>query len=113
MGDPLEDRRDRRVRCEASAASDYTDRVVSLRRLAAFLTGRTEQELNPDFVRLARKAFRRTRAFLGPHIFAVGGDVPDPPATQLIDRERWNHVMHLADDVALRSSSYSAPSLHE
>jgi hypothetical protein len=63
--------------------------------------------LNPDFVPLGRNDFRRTRAFLAPHIFAIGGDLPDPPATDLLDPERWNHVMHLADDVALRSSSYS------
>lgn len=83
---------------------------MDLRRLRAFVTGRTDNEFNPDHVALGRNDFRRTRTFLAPHVFASGGDLPDPRPTELISRERWEHVMHLADDVALRSSSYSGAS---
>jgi hypothetical protein len=83
---------------------------MNLRSLRAFITGRTDNELNPDHVALRRNDFRRTRTFLAPHVFAIGGDLPNPPPTELVDRERWEHVMHLADDVALRSSSYSGAS---
>jgi hypothetical protein len=74
-----------------------------MRTLWAFLRGRTEDELNPDRVPLARTDFRRARTFLAPNVFALGGDLPDPDPTELMDAERWRHVMHLADDVALRS----------
>jgi hypothetical protein len=83
---------------------------MNLRSLRAFITGRSDNELNPDHVALRRNDFRRTRTFLAPHVFAIGGDLPDPSPTELVDRERWEHVMHLADDVALRSSSYSGAS---
>ena len=80
-------------------------------RLRCFVAGRTEAELNPDHVPLARNDFRRTRQFLAPQVFAMGGDLPDPPPTELVTRERWEHVIHLADDVALRSSSYSGATI--
>jgi hypothetical protein len=83
---------------------------MNLRRLRALATGCTDNELNPDHVALGHNDFRRTRTFLAPHVFATGGDLPDPPPTELIDRERWEHITHLADDVALRSSSYSGAS---
>lgn len=82
-----------------------------MRRFHCFITGRTEGELSPDHIPLARNDFRRTRQFLAPHVFAIGGDLPDPPSTDLVERERWEHVMHLADDAALRSSSYSGSSI--
>lgn len=78
---------------------------IDLMALRAFLLGRTPSELNPDHVRLPRLDYRRTRCFLAPHVFAFGGDTPDP--SDLMDQEHWEHVMHLADDVALRTSSHT------
>jgi hypothetical protein len=83
---------------------------MNWRRLFGSALGRTEDELDPDRVPLRRMDYRRTRTFLAPHVFAIGGDVPDPDPTELMDAERWRHVMHLPDDVALRSSAYSGDS---
>ena len=83
-------------------------RLTSLR---ACLSGRTETELDPDRVRLKRLDFRRTRAFFAPHVFALGGDVPDPPPTSLVEVEVWRHAMDLPTDVALRTSSYGGATI--
>lgn len=80
---------------------------IDLMTLRAFLSGRTPSELNPDHVRLSRLDYPRTRCFLAPHVFAIGGDIPDPDPNDLMEVRRWEHVMHLPDDVALRSSSYT------
>lgn len=80
---------------------------IDIMALRGLISGRTASELDPDHVRLARLDYRRARTFLAPHVFAIGGDIPDPDPNDLMERGRWEHVMHLADDVALRTSSYT------
>jgi hypothetical protein len=63
---------------------------------------------NPeDRVQLPADDFRGVRAYLAPHLFAIGGDTPDPPPSELISEDTWESVMALPTDVALRTSSYS------
>jgi hypothetical protein len=61
-----------------------------------------------DRSQLAEDDFRRTRAYLAPHLF-LGGEEGQtyPPPTDLIDEERWESIMALPTDVALATSSYT------
>ncbi len=62
-----------------------------------------------DGVDLPRDDFRRLRRYLAPHLFASSDDdEPEtyPPPSDLVPEEKWDHVMTLPTDVALRSSSY-------
>jgi len=49
--------------------------------------------------------FRAVRIVLEPTDFALGDDIPEPPPSDLVDRETWASVMTLADDVAIRTSN--------
>jgi hypothetical protein len=62
-------------------------------------------ESDPDLLYLPEDDFRRTRAMLAPHVFALGGDSQDPPPSDLVDKEVWGHLVHLTDDVLLRTTS--------
>jgi hypothetical protein len=50
--------------------------------------------------------FRAIRRVLEPDDFALTDDKPDPPPTDLIDRESWEHIMTLPGDVAITTTSY-------
>lgn len=50
--------------------------------------------------------FRRERALLAPHVFALSGSEPDFPTTDLVPEAAWSGVMDLPTDVALRTSSH-------
>jgi hypothetical protein len=43
---------------------------------------------------------------LEPSDFAGSDDLPDPPPTDLVDRDTWFSIVRLPDDVAVRTSSY-------
>ena len=60
-----------------------------------------------DGIDLPPGDFRRIRRYLAPWLFADGeeGETYSPP-TDLITEERWDSVMTLTTDVALKSSSY-------
>lgn len=67
-----------------------------------------------DGVDLARGDFRRIRRYLTPRLFAwPDDDEPQtyPPPSDLIPEERWDHVMTLPTDVALKSSSYEGSAI--
>jgi hypothetical protein len=49
--------------------------------------------------------FRACRLTLEPDTFAIGPDEPDPPPSDLIDRETWQSTMSLPDDVSIRTSN--------
>jgi hypothetical protein len=71
-----------------------------------------------DLLHLDRGYHRRLRAFLAPHVFYPYDEQETsyPPADDVMDREAWEGVMHLATDVALKTSSYSgsvAARLHD
>lgn len=54
---------------------------------------------------LPKEDFRSVRYVLEPGDFAIGSDLPDPPPTDLIPKEIWNHLVGLPDDVAIRTSN--------
>jgi hypothetical protein len=58
-----------------------------------------------DRVHLADNDFRRERAMLAPHVFAIH-DGYDPPITDLVDQDVWEHLVHLPDDVAIRTTNW-------
>lgn len=61
-----------------------------------------------DGIDLPQDDFRRSRKYLAPWLFAWPGDEPDtyPPPSDLVPEDRWDNVMTLPTDVALKSSSY-------
>lgn len=59
-----------------------------------------------DRLSLPEDDFRRERALLAPHVFALPGDEQDFPPRDLVSREDWSGVMDLPTDVALRTSSH-------
>lgn len=71
--------------------------------------------MEKDLQHLADKDFRRERAWLAPSAFALSnGD--DPPIYDLISEEVWDHLMHLPDDVAIRTTNWTGSKvglLHE
>lgn len=62
---------------------------------------------DPDSFRvpLPESDFRRGRALLAPGAFAVPGG-PDPPVDNLVSQPVWDHLIHLSDDVALRTTNW-------
>lgn len=50
--------------------------------------------------------FRAVRRVLEPDDFALTDGIPDPPPTDLIDRESWEHIMTLPGHVAITTTSY-------
>lgn len=50
--------------------------------------------------------FRAIRRVLEPDDFALTDGKPDPPPTDLIDRESWEHIMTLPGHVAITTTSY-------
>jgi hypothetical protein len=57
--------------------------------------------------------FRAIRRILEPDDFALGGEEPDPPPSDLIQEETWNGIMTLPDDVAMRTSDHNGKALGE
>ena len=55
--------------------------------------------------------FRAVRRILEPDDFALGDDEEDPPPSDQIEREIWNGIMHLPDDVAVRISDHNGTRL--
>jgi hypothetical protein len=49
--------------------------------------------------------FRAFRLVLEPSDFALGSDQPDEPPSDLIDKETWESMMSLPDDVSIRTSN--------
>ena len=57
-------------------------------------------------LQLAPDDFRRDRAMLAPEAFALSeGD--DPPINDLVDKATWDHVVHVPDDVAIRTTNWT------
>lgn len=50
--------------------------------------------------------FRAVRKVLDPSDFALAGDEPDPPPTDLVSEETWDGIMTLPDDVSIRISDH-------
>jgi len=57
-----------------------------------------------DRVSLPAGDFRLERQYLASHIFALGGDIPDPD--NVVDEEAWRDLVDLPTDVLLRTTSY-------
>jgi hypothetical protein len=56
--------------------------------------------------KLSPRDFRAVRSRLEPHEFAVS-EGQDAPPSDLIDREIWNGIMHLPEDVSIRISDHN------
>jgi len=63
--------------------------------------------------KLALTDFRAVRVVLEPEDFALGGDEPDPPPSDLIAAETWSGITVLPDDVAIRTSDHNGLALGE
>ena len=57
--------------------------------------------------------FRAVRIVLEPSDFALGDDIPEPPPSDLIDKDTWLSMMTLPDDVAIRTSNYHGTALEK
>ena len=55
--------------------------------------------------------FRAFRLVLEPDDFALGSDQPDPPPSDLVDKETWESMVSLPDDVSVRTSNYFGSTL--
>lgn len=66
-----------------------------------------------DLQHLYEDDFRRERAWLPPHVFALS-DGDDPPISDLVREAVWDSVIHLPDDVAIRTTNWigNVESLH-
>lgn len=62
---------------------------------------------------LSQSDFRAVRVVLEPEDFALGGDEPDPPPSDLIAEKTWHGIMDLPDDVAIRTSDHNGKLLGE
>jgi hypothetical protein len=62
---------------------------------------------------LSQSDFRAIRIVLEPEDFALGGDEPDPPPSDLIAEKTWHGMMDLPDDVAIRTSDHNGEFLGE
>jgi hypothetical protein len=60
-----------------------------------------------DRVSLSGHDFRSERQHLAPHVFALGGDMPDPARDDLVSVEAWRDLIDLPTDVLLRTTSYA------
>lgn len=54
---------------------------------------------------LDSKDFRSSRLVLEPDDFALGPSEPDPPPSDLIERDTWESMVSLPDDVSIRTSN--------
>jgi hypothetical protein len=61
--------------------------------------------MEEDRQHLAEDDFRRERIWLAPSVFALPGG-PDPPISDLVSEEVWDHLIHLSDDVAIRTTNW-------
>jgi hypothetical protein len=61
--------------------------------------------MEEDRQHLAEDDFRRERNWLTPSAFAIS-DGEDPPISELVSEEVWDHLMHLPDDVAIRTTNW-------
>jgi len=50
--------------------------------------------------------FRAIRIVCEPDDFAIGSEEPDPPPSDMIPKETWEHLVSLPDDVSVRTSNY-------
>lgn len=57
--------------------------------------------------------FRAVRRILEPDDFALRGEEPDPPPSDLIPEETWDGIVTLPDDVAIRTSDHNGQLLGE
>jgi hypothetical protein len=57
--------------------------------------------------------FRALRMVLEPNDFALGGDEPDPPPSDLISKKTWFGIMNLPDDVAVRTTDRNGKAIGE
>lgn len=57
--------------------------------------------------------FRAVRTVLDPDDFALGGEEPDPPPSDLISEATWSGITGLPDDVAIRTSDHNGQALGE
>lgn len=57
--------------------------------------------------------FRAVRTVLEPDDFALGGEEPDHPPSDLISQETWSSITGLPDDVAIRTSDRNGRALAE
>lgn len=55
--------------------------------------------------------FRAVRWVLEPADFAAGGDQPEPPPSDLVERPTWDALVGLPDDVAIRTSNHHGTEL--
>lgn len=55
--------------------------------------------------------FRRWRHKLHDYEFALPGSKQKPPLRQRVDKKTWEGIIHLPDDVSLRTSDYFGPQL--
>lgn len=62
---------------------------------------------------LSRSDFRAVRHILEADDFALGGDEPDPPPSDLITKKTWYGIVNLPDDVAIRTSNHNGKVLGE
>ena len=60
-----------------------------------------------DRVSLSGRDFRSERQHLAAHVFALGGDIPDPAPDNLVSEEAWRDLIDLLTDVLLRATSYA------
>jgi hypothetical protein len=58
-----------------------------------------------DRLHLDESDFRRKRALLAPHVFALPGR-DDPPISDLVSQDAWDHLVHLSDDVSIRTTNW-------
>lgn len=58
-----------------------------------------------DRLHLDDSDFRRVRSMLAPHVFAFS-EGADPPISDLVEKGIWDHLVHLPDDVALRTTNW-------
>jgi hypothetical protein len=64
-----------------------------------------EVMIDENRVHLDDNDFRRERAMLAPYVFAIH-DGYDPPITDLVNQDVWEHLIHLPDDVAIRTTNW-------
>jgi hypothetical protein len=62
---------------------------------------------------LSLNDFRSVRIVLEPGDFALGGDEPDAPPSDLIPKKTWFGIMNLPDDVAIRTSNHNGKVIGE
>ncbi len=61
--------------------------------------------MEEDRQHLAEDDFRRERIWLAPSAFALSNGC-DPPISDRVSEEVWDHLIHLPDDVAIRTTNW-------